>query len=119
MFSGIGKALGGQDIIIGDKPFDDAYLIKGSHPEKIKELLSDPNIKNLINKHYQATIRIKDTEGWFTTPPAGVDILELETYGVIKDINKLKDFFLLFAYILNRLTEIGCISPESTDYISK
>jgi hypothetical protein len=39
-FAGIAKALGAQDISVGDPPFDDAVLIKGNSPERVREFLT-------------------------------------------------------------------------------
>lgn len=42
VFSAIGKALGGQDVIIGEPTFDDMFIIKASEPYWAKEVLTDP-----------------------------------------------------------------------------
>ncbi len=40
LFSGIEKALGTQDIEIGERGFDDQFMIKGSNPEAVKRFLT-------------------------------------------------------------------------------
>lgn len=36
VFSAIGKALGAQDLELGDAPFDEQFIVKGSDPEAVK-----------------------------------------------------------------------------------
>lgn len=40
LLSGIGKVFGTQDIEVGDKPFDDAIVVKGRAPERVMEFLT-------------------------------------------------------------------------------
>ena len=106
-FSSIGKLLGVQDIEIGEPVFDDRFLIKGNHPEKIKLLLADDRIRGLFRKQPKVHLRIKDDEGIFGADfPDGVDELYFECDGVIKETEILKDLFELFCLILERLVQI-------------
>lgn len=51
---------------------------------------------------------MKDDEGWFgATFPEGVDELYFQVLGVIRDLDRLKSLFDLFAEILNELCHIG------------
>ena len=106
-FSSIGKLLGMQDIVVGDQVFDDRFLIKGNSPDKIKLLLADDRIRELIEKQPKIHLRIKDDEGMFGTDfPDGVDELHFECAGVIKETEALKDLFELFCLILERLVQV-------------
>ncbi len=106
-FSSIGKLLGMQDIVVGDQVFDDRFLIKGNSPDKIRLLLADDRIRELIEKQPKVHLRIKDDEGMFGTDfPDGVDELHFECAGVIKENEALKDLFELFCLILERLVQI-------------
>jgi hypothetical protein len=40
LLAGIGKMFGSQDIEVGDKGFDDAIVVKGRDPERVKEFLT-------------------------------------------------------------------------------
>jgi hypothetical protein len=40
LLSGLGKMFGGQDIEVGDQAFDDAIVVKGRDPERVKEFLT-------------------------------------------------------------------------------
>lgn len=105
--SSIGRLFGMRDIVIGDRFFDDQFLIKGNSPEKIKLLLADERIRELIRKQPKVHLRIKDDEGIFGADfPDGVDELYFECAGVIKEAEALKDLFELFCRILERLVQI-------------
>lgn len=115
-FSSIGKTLGMQDIEIGFPEFDEKFIIKGKEAEKITELFSGEKIRELINSQNKIHLEIKDDEGMFGTEiPPDVDILYFQTYGVIKDIEKLKRLYMLFVLILNKLKLMDLaieINPE-------
>lgn len=103
----IGKALGLQDINIDDSYFDDSFIIQGNQPEKIKQLLADKNLKELIQKQPDICLEIKDNEGWFGAQfPRGVDELHFKCNGVLKNEAMLKDLFDLFCITLQRLVQI-------------
>ncbi len=106
-FSSIGKFLGMQDIEIGDPYFDGDFVIKGNHEEKIRRLLDDADLKELIRAQPQISFEVRDDEGWFGTHfPDGVDALYFQCYGVVKDPERLKDLFDLFSLTLTRLVQI-------------
>ena len=99
-FSSIGKLFGMQDIEIGDRFFDDQFVIKGNSPEKIKLLLADDRIRELCQRLPGIHLWIKDDEGMFGTDfPEGVDELYFECTGVIKETALLKYLFGLFCLI--------------------
>lgn len=105
--SSIGRLFGMRDIVIGDRFFDDRFLIKGNSPEKIRLLLADERIRELFQKQPKVQLRIKDDEGIFGADfPDGVDELHFECAGVIKEAEALKDLFELFCRILERLVQI-------------
>ncbi|MFC1587723.1 DUF3137 domain-containing protein [Planctomycetota bacterium] len=113
LFAKIGKIFGTQDIKIGDPFFDDAFMIKGNNEDKIKLLLEDDSLKKLIDRHQQIYFEVKDDEGWFSQQfPGGVDMLNFYCYGVIKDEDRLKDLFELFALALQRLVQIDSAYEE-------
>jgi hypothetical protein len=104
IFSGIGKALGFQDIQIGDSAFDSQYVIKGNHEDKIRQLFSEDEVQHLVMAQQYLYLTIKDDEGWFGADfPDGVDELYFQRTGVLKDPPQLRRLFDLFAVILNRL----------------
>ncbi|GAC1474740.1 MAG: hypothetical protein NVSMB9_25690 [Isosphaeraceae bacterium] len=107
-FSGIGKLLGMQDIEIGDSELDEAFIIQGTDEGRVRNLLADPRLRALILAQPSISLRVKDDEGWFGASfPEGVDELHFQVVGVIKDVERLKGLFDLFALLLERLCQIG------------
>jgi len=99
-FSSIGKFFKMQDIEIGDASFDDQFIIKGNNEAKIKLLLNDATLKQLIQKQPRILFEIRDDK------TEGVDMLYFQCRGVIKETLQLKALFGLFAATLMRLVQI-------------
>lgn len=114
IFSELGEFIGFHDIEIGDVDFDKAFVIKASDQEKVKELLADPQIRELINLQPRFHLEVKDDEGWFGISfPDGVDELYFRVPGIIKDIEQLKGLFEVFSEVMNRLCIIGAAYQSS------
>jgi hypothetical protein len=112
VFSGIGKLFGMQDIEIGDASFDDDFIIKATSESRVRELLADSRVRDLIARQKDIYFSVKDDEGWFGSKfPDGVDELHFAVLGVIKDIERLKLLFELFAETLDHLTRMGAADP--------
>lgn len=108
IFSEMGKSLGFQDIDIEDEEFDSNFVIKSTDEEKIRSLLNDPRIRELIDLQSRFHLEVKDDEGWFRKSfPEGVDELYFSVPGIIKDVEQLKGLFNVFSGILDRLCIIG------------
>lgn len=108
MFSGIGKFFGMQDIEIGDGPFDADFIIKSNDEFKVKQLLANARVRELIASQKDIQFGVQDDEGWFGPRfPEGVDELHFTVVGVIKDIERLKRLYELFAETLDELCRIG------------
>lgn len=107
LFSAMGRFFGLQDLVIGDDYFDKKFVIKGNNAEKIKTLLNDDRLKELIDMQPKISLEIRDDEGRFGTKfPAGVDLVTFQCGGVVKDKKRLKALFYLFALLLERLVQI-------------
>lgn len=120
LFSDIGKTLGMQDVEIGYPEFDEDFIIKGNNEDKLIELFSSEKIRELISGQKNFHMEVKDDEGWFGSEfPDGVDELYFQTFGVIKDIQRLKDLYMLFALVLNKLCLIGSAYEEVPEIILK
>lgn len=70
LFQRLGKALGGEDIQVGDEDLDQALIIKGHEPHEIGALLCAPEVKRRLLKgveEYKSlridenTVSIKET----------------------------------------------------------
>src|SRR6185295_10859184 len=105
LFSGLGKALGMQDIEVGHSlHFDDDFIIQGNDESKIRALFGNPEIRRLIEEQPQIRLELKEDEGFFRAHfPDGVDELYFQVVGVIKDVERLKKLFDLFAEVLEEL----------------
>ena len=108
MFSELGKLLGMQDIEVGDPEFDEAFIVKGTDEARVRELFADPEVRALTLAQPQVRLEVKDGEGWFGPSfPVDVDELHFQVHGVIKEADRLKALFDLFAAVLDRLCRIG------------
>ena len=107
-FSDLGKLLGMQDIEVGDPEFDEAFIIKGNDESKVRDLFANPKIRQMIQDQPKIRLEVKDSEGWFGPKfPEDVDELHFQVVGVIKDVERLKSLFDLFAAVLDQLCQIG------------
>lgn len=108
IFSGLGKMLGMQDVEVGYPEFDEAFIIKGNDETKLRALFANERIRKLIEMQPHIYLTVKDDEGCFRTQfPEGVDELYCRAIGVIKDLDRLKSLYYLFAETLNHLCHIG------------
>jgi len=113
IFSGMGKFFGMQDIEVNDPPFDDDFIVQGTDEHKVRLLLAAPKIRSLIAAQKDINFGVKDDEGWFGTKfPDGVDELHFTVAGVVKDVDRLKLLYDLFAETLDELCRIGTASNE-------
>ncbi|MHC1707678.1 MAG: hypothetical protein AB9842_09170 [Bacteroidales bacterium] len=111
IFSDIQKIFGMQDIEIGETEFDRDFIIKANNEEKVKHMLLNKNIRELITIQPKLKFEIKDNEGWFGKKfPEDADVLIFKVHGIIKDTVLLKSLFELFAVTLNYLCESGSAS---------
>ncbi|HXI12166.1 MAG TPA: DUF3137 domain-containing protein [Thermoanaerobaculia bacterium] len=107
-FSNIGKWLGMQDIDIGHQPFDEDFIIRSNDEHKVRALLSNARLRELIAAQRTIHFSVKDDEGWFgPTFPNGVDELVFLVTGVITDIGHLKQLYEMFGETLDELCRIG------------
>ena len=108
LFSDLGKFLGMQDIEVSDPEFDEAFIIKGNDDSKVQSLFSNSTIRQMIQDQPGIRLEVKDSEGWFGPKfPENVDELHFEVVGVIKNVNRLRALFDLFATVLDQLCRIG------------
>jgi hypothetical protein len=113
VFSDLGKLLGMQDIEVGDPEFDEAFIIKGNDEGKVCGLFANPKIRQMIQDQPKIRLDVKDSEGWFGPKfPKDVDELHFQVVGVIKDVERLKTLFDLFAAVLDQLCKIGSVYKQ-------
>jgi len=107
IFSGLGKALGMQDVGVGHPRFDQDFVIKSNRPGRVRRLFDNPRIRKLIDAQPRINLSVKAHEGWFSKFPDGVDELHFQAAGVIKDLAQLKTLFDLFAEVLREVCHEG------------
>ncbi len=105
IFTEIAKWFGMQDVTVGYDDFDRDFIIKGNSEEKLRRLFSSARIRELISAQPNICFSVKDDEGklWGANFPEGVDELYFQVVGVIKDIERLKLLYELFAETLDEL----------------
>lgn len=107
-FSWIGKLFGVKDIEVGEPFFDDEFIIQGEPEALIHRLLSNVEVRRLIQSQPDIHFQVRDDEGWFRdTFPEGVDELYFQVVGIIKDRERLRSLFDLFATVLDELCRQG------------
>ena len=108
LFSNIAKRFGMQDVQMGFEPFDSDFIVKGTDEGMVRAVFSGQKIRDLIAAQDSIHLTVKDDEGWFGAKfPEGVDELYFNVGGVIKDLDRLKLLYDLFAETLDRLCETG------------
>jgi len=116
VFSSIGKFFGMQDIEVGDPQFDVDFIVKSTDESRVRQLLGNARIRELLEKQKDVDFSVKDDEGWFGAKfPEGVDELNFAVVGIIKDIDRLKQLYDLFAETLDELCRIGAAVGTAPD----
>lgn len=103
-FAWVRNLFGLPDITIGEPAFDDAYVIQGNDPERLKKLFANDLLREKLMATPEFWIEVRDDEGWFSNRfPEGVDELYFQVGGVVRDQERLKQFFELFSEVLHQL----------------
>src|SRR3954454_2800308 len=85
-----------------------SLIIKGNDESRAMTLFSNPKIRQMVQDQPKIRLEVKDSEGWFGPKfPENVDELHFQVGGVIKDVERLKVLFDLFAAVLDQLCRIG------------
>ena len=120
VLSGIGKWFGMQDVEVGHEPFDTDFIVKGTSEERLRQLLSSPRLRELLAAQPEIHFSVKDDEGWFGPSfPDGVDELHFYVPGIIKDVERLKLLYELFAETLDQLTRVGAAYERDPGVVVK
>jgi hypothetical protein len=108
VFTDIAKWFGMQDVVVGYIDFDRDFVIKGTDEQKLRALFDQQKIREWIAAQPHIHLTVKDDEGVFGPSfPADTDELCFTAAGVIKDVERLKQLFELFAEVLDQLCRIG------------
>jgi len=109
IFSEIGKWFGMQDVTVGYEDFDRDFIIKGNDEGRLRQLFSNQKVRELIAVQPEIYFSVEDGDGnvWTKMFPAGVDELKFQVAGVIKDLDRMKLLYELFAETLDELCRMG------------
>jgi hypothetical protein len=108
LFSGLAQALGSQDVTVGHREFDEQFIIRGNHESKLRRLFANAELRRLLTAQPRVRFEVRDDEGFFCKKyPEGVDELRFFVPGVIKDIDRLRMLYDLFAETLQELCLMG------------
>ena len=114
IFSDMGRWFGMQDLEIGDDAFDQDFILKSNQESKLRELLAGSKIRELISQQPEIYFAVKDDEGFFGSSfPGGVDELYFQVVGIVKDVERLKLLYALFAETLDQLCRIGSAREDT------
>ncbi|HEY5753386.1 MAG TPA: hypothetical protein VIT21_09570 [Chthoniobacterales bacterium] len=118
MFREMEHFLGESDVEVGYSEFDEAFVIKGNSEIQLKALFANEELRKLIEEQPDIYFHVKDDEGWFSKKyPEGVDELCFQVHGVIKDLDRLKHLYQLFAVTLHQLCHIGSAYEDDPDLV--
>ena len=108
LFSGLADALGFQDVLIGHREFDEAFIIRGNDESRLRRLFDNPRLRDLLMAQPKVRFQVLDDEGFFGKRfPQRVDELRFMVPGIIRDIERLKALYELFSETLHQLCVIG------------
>ena len=106
------------DIEVGYPEFDTHFVTQGNDETKVRALLANPRIRELIQAQESLFLQVKDDEGWFGAHfPEGVDELYFQVPGVLKDLERLRSLYDLFAEILNHLCHLGSAYEDDPNIV--
>ena len=103
LLSGLGKAIGLQDIEVGHPRFDRDFVIKGDAPRRLRRLFDNRKIRAGIEAQPKIHLSVKGRGGWFSKFPDGVDELHFRAERAIKDLAQLRTLFDVFGEILRHI----------------
>lgn len=107
-FHGLALWLGMQDVEVGHKEFDEAFVIQGNDATKLRVLFANQDLRELIAAQPEISLSVRGDQGWFSRIyPEGVDELYFQVSGIVKDLDRLKELFALFGLVLDQLCEMG------------
>ena len=97
------KAIGLQDIQVGDTQFDDKYMLKSNDEEKLKLFFQSINLKDAFNTIEKVRLKIGPLSVLFSQKTNKKHQVYLEQVGRLQDKKKITALFTLFCLILDRL----------------
>jgi hypothetical protein len=108
VFSYLGTLLGMQDIEVGHPEFDEDFIIKSNQESTVRSLCDSQRLRELVVAQPKFQLSIQNDEGWFGTKyPPDVDVLVFDVAAKIRDVERLKGVYDVFAETLGKLSRMG------------
>mgnify|MGYP006268330013 CR=1 FL=1 len=113
LYKNLGKFFGMENIRLGNAWLDEHFSIETNNYHKARQLFANPKIIKLMQLQTTSHWYSKNDEGWFGTCFAeGIDELYFQTHGIIKNVERLKALFELFAQTLNYISHGESLKKE-------
>ncbi|MFD2162998.1 hypothetical protein ACFSJU_11390 [Paradesertivirga mongoliensis] len=108
LLDGIGKLFGIQDVDLGYPEFDRKIVIKTNHPDRLKEIFSDTQVRGTIRSLPEFTFHIGHHHSANTHVESA--FLELRIDEAITEPDRLYEIYKAFSVVLDKLEfEAGSI----------
>lgn len=108
----IEKIFGAQDIEIGIKEFDKRFILKANNGFKLKKLLINPQIRQLLEIQNEVNFEISNYKGIWEKETQDLE-LSFFVKGEIKSIETLSSLLDLFKLVLDNLAENKSINNKA------
>ncbi len=117
-WSRIGKLLGMQDILVGDRDFDEAFIVKSNQEEQVTRFFAEERIREIFLENKSIYLEVGDAEGRFRPPHEGA-VYELyhRERRLIADTDYLEELHELFVLSLDRLHAIKSAEVQAPVFL--
>ena len=103
---------GEQDIIIGSEQFDKDFVIKSNIDYKLKKLMENRDLIDLIQAQKRIHIEISDNKGiWGEKLSENNYELSYYSEGEVNSIVSLKSLYKIFTILIDQLSKVEAIKP--------
>ena len=104
----LGTLLGMQDIQVEHPEFDATFVIKGNNEAAVQQLCGSERLRALVMAQPKFQLSIQDDDGWLGAEyPAATDVLVFDVADRIREVERLKGLYDVFAETLHGLSQMG------------
>lgn len=114
VFSGLGKALGMQDIEVGHPKVDDRWIIKADSVGRIRSLMILPEVAEGLSRAKSGRFEIRRHKRSMPT----IRELRFQVLGIITEEGAIEAFVAMMFAALAHLKRSGVAQPEPPDVTS-
>lgn len=117
-FSNMGKALGMQDIEIGQSEFDESFIIKGDDERLIRAVLNQYNLQNALMALPKTTLVIKHKDPLCGKAAHGDEqLIVFYQAGALKETDVYQKMLYALEQLLEGLSDNACLIEEPTQTV--